>query len=281
MEFYELLKPFGIPSYIAALAVLSYLVFKKIRPISLLSSNIFEKKLFSKDQLFSLFILRYFGETVMWMFINLVIIYIFGAPDWTGNPSQSQFVASIASLIGSVIFVVILIVNERKEKYPQFLDLNWVRGIAFFLFLCCVLIFYFSFNGTLIHDIGSEISIGALIFILILVFIFYLPIPIIMRSSLKFVYDRKEQNIYICANELRETDNPINGNDEINQHKWYILHAVNKELILLGNHPKEKLCTVTKIIKLEDLCNIKMSIEEVDQDSTNEESTNDSTTNNK
>ncbi|BBP90978.1 hypothetical protein BsIDN1_45960 [Bacillus safensis] len=78
-----------------------------------------------------------------------------------------------------------------------------------------------------------------------------------MRSSLKFVYDRKEQNIYIYANELRETDNPINGNDEINQQKWYILHAVNKELILLGNHPKEKLCTVTKIIKLEDLCNIK------------------------
>lgn len=66
----------------------------------------------------------------------------------------------------------------------------------------------------------------------------------------------------------------------MNKKSWCVLHAINKELILLGNNPKPKLCTETKIIKLEDLCNIKMSIEEVDQDSTNEESTNDSTTNN-
>lgn len=48
--------------------------------------------------------------------------------------------------------------------------------------------------------------------------------------------------------------------DENNQ-VWYILHPINKEVILVGNESEPTLCIETIIMKLEDLYKVPIKIE--------------------
>ncbi|MEK4790059.1 hypothetical protein [Bacillus sp. FSL K6-2971] len=275
MEYFGFLEKMGIPGNLAAAIIVLLIIFKLIRPINLLSSSIFEQKLLTKDMVILLLSIKYLGQTLWWVLINLSILYTFGVPSWTGDPNLSPMIGSIFFTIGAPIFTIIYVINSQSSSK---LNRFGVRVLLAILFMVCLLCYYFPLNGTVVTNVFVENPIGKLAIIIGCMTVLCLPIPALMKQISKFLYWTKEKYILVSDIDLANEQNILES--VLNKKSWYVLHAINKELILLGNNPKPKLCTETKIIKLEDLCNIKMSIEEVDQDSTNEESTNDSTTNN-
>ncbi|KWZ67523.1 hypothetical protein [Bacillus altitudinis] len=275
MEYFGFLEKMGIPGNLAAAIIVLLIIFKLIRPINLLSSSIFEQKLLTKDMVILLLSIKYLGQTLWWVLINLSILYTFGVPSLTGDPNISPMIGSIFFTIGAPIFTIIYVINSQSSSK---LNRFGVRVLLAILFMVCLLCYYFPLNGTVVTNVFVENPIGKLAIIIGCMTVLCLPIPALMKQISKFLYWTKEKYILVSDIDLANEQNILES--DLNKKSWYVLHAINKELILLGNNPKPKLCTETKIIKLEDLCNIKMSIEEVDQDSTNEESTNDSTTNN-
>ncbi|KEP29394.1 hypothetical protein QNH25_08535 [Bacillus safensis] len=280
MDYFGFLKTMGIPGNLAAATILFIIIFKLIRPINLLSSSIFEQKLLTKDMVILLLSIKYLGQTLWWVLINLSILYIFDVPSWTGDPDLSPMIGSIFFAIGAPTFFLIYAINS---EFPSKLNRLRVRILLVILFMICLFCYYFPLNGTVVTNVFVENPIGKLAIIMGCTTVLCLPIPALMKQISKFLYWTKEKYILVSDIDLANEQNNLES--DLNKKSWYVLHAINKELILLGNNPKPKLCTETKIIKLEDLCNIKMSIEEIDQDSTNdesanEESTNDSTTNN-
>lgn len=104
MDYFGFLKTMGIPGNLAAATILFIIIFKLIRPINLLSSSIFEQKLLTKDMVILLLSIKYLGQTLWWVLINLSILYIFDVPSWTGDPDLSPMIGSIFFAIGAPTF---------------------------------------------------------------------------------------------------------------------------------------------------------------------------------
>lgn len=65
----KLLSAFGIPTVVISIVFLVINIFKVFQPITLLSSNIFEQKLFSKERLFFVKFCKYLLYALAWMCI--------------------------------------------------------------------------------------------------------------------------------------------------------------------------------------------------------------------
>ncbi|KAF6538651.1 hypothetical protein G9F75_07010 [Bacillus sp. EKM208B] len=263
MDVVGLFKSIGIPGYIAAAGILVYGLVVTFRPITTLTANIFEKKLFSKEKLFTIMIWRHFWQTVFWTVVFLTILSLSNLPEWTVNFNTSTTVGTITATIGEIIFAIILFIIEFEDMdwgFTNFFKPKWIRFSVVIVFVTCLILFYVALDGCIIGSIKGENQLIKLIYILGIPFIFSLPVPFLMRPVSRLVEWSKDKYIVIDRSEQERQQNP--STNEESDDCWYILHAVSKELILLGNKPNPKLCTETKIIKLDELCDKKMFIKD-------------------
>ncbi|KXZ21822.1 hypothetical protein P4T89_03570 [Bacillus nakamurai] len=273
MDVFSLLKSIGIPGSVAAGGVLIYLFVVTFRPITLLSANAFEKKLFSKEKLFLLMSWQHFWQTMLWMCVFLSFTISLNVQKWAINQKLSSTVGSIAIVVGELIFFLILAVKDSKKENSKWniLKSKPMKIVLSILFILCLGVFYISFDGFIVGSALQEKGWNKFILLLIFPFFISLPIPFLMKPISRFIEWSKEMNIYIISvNEDRQqeevtqdvqNDVPTDVDDKKRVH-WYILHPINKEFILLGNNANRKLCTETKIIKFEELCDTTMFIEE-------------------
>ncbi|NPC93638.1 hypothetical protein HOO54_15705 [Bacillus sp. WMMC1349] len=270
MDVFSLLKSIGLPGYIAAGGILVYIFVAKLRPITLLSANIFEKKLFSKEKLFLLMIWRHLWHTAFWSSFFFSIVILTGIPKWTVDINSSSSVGTVFGIFGELLFVLIFLLNDPKYKeedsrISNFFKAYWARCLLAITFVICLSIFYFAFNGFIVGSTEGGNQVDKLIVILVVSFILSLPIPVLMKSVSKLLEWSKEKHIFIKEEYEQESQHNIPISEERHNHEkgqWYVLHAINKELILLGNESNPKLCTETKVIKLEELCDKTMFIED-------------------
>ncbi|OMI24863.1 hypothetical protein BTA31_20905 [Bacillus haynesii] len=263
MDVFSLLIRIGLPGYIAAAGILFYIFVITFRPITLLSANIFEKKLFSKERLFLLMSWSYLWQTAFWTSVFFSMVILTGVPKWTADMNISSLVSTIAVFFGELLFLLIVLVNNKVDsRFLNFFETDWGRRILAVTFVICLSIFYFAFNGLIVGSIQGENQVDKLTAILVLSFVFSLPIPAIMKPVSKLIEWSKEKHILIKEEPEQESHyNTPTSEESYDNGDWYVLHAINKELILLGNKPNPKLCTETKIIKIEELCDKKMFIE--------------------
>ncbi|WP_440097217.1 hypothetical protein ACTDI5_06990 [Bacillus paralicheniformis] len=264
MDVFSLLMKIGLPGYIASGGILVYIFVITFRPITLLSSNTFEKKLFSKERLFLLMSWSHLWQTAFWTSLFFCMITLIGVPKWTAEINSSTLVSTIAVFLGELLFLLIVLVNNKVDsKILNFFKAYWARCLLAVTFVTCLFIFYFALNGLIVDSIEGENQVDKLTAILVLSFSFSLPIPALMKPVSKLIEWSKEKHIIIKEESEQEShhDTPTSEKSAGNGN-WYVLHAINKELILLGNKPNPKLCTETKVIKIEELCNKKMFIEE-------------------
>ncbi|UZD75319.1 hypothetical protein [Bacillus siamensis] len=273
MDVFSLLKSIGIPGSVAAGGILIYLFGVTFRPITLLSANAFEKKLFSKEKLFLLMSWQHFWQTMLWMCVFLSFTISLNVQKWAINQKLSSTVGSIAIVVGELIFFLILAVKDSKKENPKWniLKSKPMKIVLSVLFILCLGVFYISFDGFIVGSALQEKGLNKFILLLIFPFFISLPIPFLMRPISRFIEWSKEMNIYIISvNEDRQQEGvtqdvqnevPTDLGDK-KRIRWYILHPINKEFILLGNNANRKLSTETKIIKFEELCDTTMFIEE-------------------
>ncbi|MEK5082536.1 hypothetical protein [Bacillus sp. FSL H8-0515] len=263
MDVVGLLKSIGIPGYVAAAGILVYGLVVTFRPITTLTANIFEKKLFSKEKLFIVMIWRHFWQTVFWTAAFLSILSLTNLPEWTVNFNTSTTVGTITATIGEILFVIILFIKEFEDKdcgFSNFFKPYWRRCSVVIIFVTCLILFYVALDGFIIGSSKDENQLTKLIYILGIPFVFSLPVPFLMRPVSRLVEWSRDKYIVIDRSEQERPQNP--STNEESDNCWYVLHAISKELILLGNKPNPKLCTETKIIKLEELCDKKMFIKD-------------------
>ncbi|MBU5261958.1 hypothetical protein [Bacillus atrophaeus] len=263
MDVFGLLKSIGIPGYIAAGGILAYGLVVTFRPVTALSANIFERKLFSKEKLFTIMIWRHFWQTVLWTAVFLSIISLTNLPKWTVNFNASTTVGTITATIGEILFVIILFIKEFENNgsgFSNFFKPYWIRCSVVIAFVICLTLFYVALDGFIIGSTRGENQLTKLITILGFPFVFSLPVPILMRPVSRLVDWSKDKYIVIEKSEHERQQNP--PTNEESDDCWYVLHAINKELIFLGNQPNPKLCTKTKTIKLEELCGQTMFIKD-------------------
>ncbi|WP_307892584.1 hypothetical protein [Bacillus swezeyi] len=264
MDVFSLLKSIGLPGYIAAAGILVYIFVITFRPITLLSANIFEKKLFSKERLFLLMSWSHLWQTAFWTSVFFSIVNLTGVPKWTAETNSSTLVSTVAVFLGELLFLLIFLVNNKVDsRFLNFFKEYWARCLLAVAFVICLSIFYFALNGLIVGNIEGENQVDKLIAILVLSFSFSLPIPALMKPVSKLIEWSKEKHIFIKEESEQESHhNTPTSEESHDKGNWYVLHAINKELILLGNNSNPKLCTETKIIKIEELCDKKMFIEE-------------------
>nr|WGD58974.1 hypothetical protein P5626_09655 [Bacillus subtilis] len=65
----ELLSYFEVPSYVILLVGLALYLIRILNPITLFSSNVVEQRLFSKEQVFSLKVIKHILNTLFWVIV--------------------------------------------------------------------------------------------------------------------------------------------------------------------------------------------------------------------
>ncbi|MBU2659040.1 hypothetical protein [Bacillus cabrialesii] len=199
----------------------------------------------------------------MWTALFLSILSVTNLPKWTVDFNLSTTVGTITATIGEILFIIILCIKEFENDGSGFSNLfkpYWIKCSVVIAFVICLTLFYVALDGFIIGSTEGENQLTKLITILGFPFVFSLPVPFLMRPVSRVVEWSKDKFIVIEKSEQERQQNP--PTNEEGDECWYVLHAINKELILLGNRSNPKLCSETKIIKLEELCGQTMFIKD-------------------
>ncbi|RPK11627.1 hypothetical protein [Bacillus subtilis] len=277
----DFLNELGLPEYIVAAVLLLNLLFVSWKPITAISSNILERKLYTKEKLFILKSYFHFWNSVFWMVLFLSGAIIINLPEWI--TSNGNVITFLVLIFGELILLFIIALNEKDNEEDNEKDnkkdnkkensesevnehandkIKAIqtlvhRSFKFFkgnlkrrllltiIFMLCLIIFYDSSNLYLINSSSDLKGLSRVIFILIASFLIALPTPFFLRPISKFIGWTKEENVYLMHDDT----------------KWYVLYPINKELILLGNNSNPKRCDKTKILKLEDFHNKTLFLE--------------------
>lgn len=223
----ELLSYFEAPSYVISLVGIALYLIRILHPITLFSSNVVEKKLFSKERLFFVVVCKYFAYGLYFgiLFFCLSISFndSFG---WTYNEVRNDvslvFIALI--IMFSLIANEIRIIKARSNKA--------IKLLVFLLYLIASLTFYI--NSALWIVFSEYENSRWLIFALLILFLICAAIPFISIPVIKFINGSTKKVVYIT--------------DENNE-DWFILHPINKEIVLLGDNSDPKRCEKTMFIK--------------------------------
>ncbi|MEC1580335.1 hypothetical protein P9D48_03225 [Bacillus subtilis] len=274
----DFLNQLGLPEYIVAAVLLLNLLFVSWKPITAISSNILERKLYTKEKLFILKSYFHLWNSVFWMVLFLSGAIIINPPEWLTNNGHA--ITYFVLIFGELILLFIIALNEKdnekdneknneKENSESAVNehtndkikalqtfvhrsYNFFKGnlkrrlLLTVIFMLCLIIFYVSSNLYLINSSSYFKGSSRIIFILIASFLIALPTPFFLRPISKFIGWTKEENVYLMHDDT----------------KWYVLYPINKELILLGNNSNPKRCGKTKILKLEDFHNKTLFLEE-------------------
>ncbi|MGR8013580.1 hypothetical protein ACU6IJ_06345 [Bacillus sp. RM3] len=235
--FKELTGYLKIPSIV----VTFFVIFSTIKPISFISAGVIEQKFFSKDKLFVYKTGKCILVTVLWMFVlysgaTFILIDIYVGILFTAMV--------IAGLLLLLIYdynnnVGIDILNQKIRSH------SWLQILMIFMFFALFLCFYIGF-----YKMFLELNINSLNGMLVLGFVLFivtLPIPFILKPISEFGNWYTYKVPYWLDNE---------GN------KWYIIHPLDRNVLLLGDNKNYNKCKETMILKKEDIHGKKVYIEE-------------------
>ncbi|WP_254505649.1 hypothetical protein [Bacillus altitudinis] len=232
MDINEILK--GLKEYykIPSIVVTLIIVFSAIRPISFISAGIVEKKFFSKEKLFFFNAVKHIFHTLLWT----IILYT-GATFILIKINEDAKVSIL--ILGQFIWLLIQSTFTNKEsKISRIITSNkWLKCIVVILFFACFLCFYLAFyNMVLAIDNGGTFK--EVLVIGLILFIITLPVPSIMKPIFKCIKWYTDRVLYW---------------EDKEKNKWYLIHLIDKNSFLVGDHKDYILCKKTKLLKKEDL----------------------------
>ncbi|MBS4201312.1 hypothetical protein KHA93_16875 [Bacillus sp. FJAT-49732] len=259
----ELINVFN---YIEILGIIGGFVafIRKIAPVSNLTADIVEVKLFSKEKRLLVTVVKYLFNT----FIATAFMFIFVEFAINRLESIPLLLVSLLMIVNLILFYILLIASTFNSfRYSQIKRLikdlkvrwivKWVYSLQKQILLKKLLILFFyilqtyiSISSCLSYIIfKSGIYLGVrngslddFIAVIIFTFLFSLLIPVLFKPGLSLVnWDNGKQIAYI--------------KDEKDNKKWFILQPAQKNYVLLGNEKEESICTQKKLVQKEDLIN--------------------------
>ncbi len=234
----ELLSYFEAPSYVISLVGIALYLIRILNPITLFSSNVVEKKLFSKERLFFVAVCKYFAYGlyfgILFMCISISFNNSFG---WTYSEVRND----VSLIFIALIIMFSLIANETRNTENVLFKARSNKIIKLLVFLLYLIAsFTFYINSALLIFFSEYENSRWQIFALLILFLICAAIPFISIPVIKFINGSTKKVVYI-------TDE---NNDD-----WFILYPINKEIVLLGDKSDPKRCEKTMFKKIEDIYN--------------------------
>ncbi|WP_342490795.1 hypothetical protein MKX52_12495 [Bacillus sp. FSL R5-0422] len=242
MDLYNILV--DISKYLRIPGILVSLIFfmRIIKPVSFISAGIIEQRMFSKDKLFLLRVSKHLIYTLY------CILFFISIATLEFEPSLCIVYFSI--LLAVIILCNIILINTGEVKgkiLEKIQEKHWLRALhIILLFIFIILIFQSLYYILLTVVKNGTYNDMDLIILIIMIFVFTSLLPSLRGQISKFMNISNEKYAYWRCQEYQ---------------KWYLLHAINKDTVLLGDKSNYKLCSQVKIMKLEDLYNEILYIE--------------------
>ncbi|AUS10702.1 hypothetical protein P5630_14460 [Bacillus subtilis] len=226
----QLLTSIGIPSVLGTLGYLLLQIIKLWNPVTVFSSSVVERKFYSKEKLLIIRFSTYIFSVLAWMTGFVSMAHLTSKFKWDSK-------LLLIEICGGILVIIFFILSVKNKKIKS----KILLVITVFSYMVSFLIFYTGLNGLLLpFQNGDRNEIMAL---LLISFFFSCYIPILFQPFKK-IYE-PSKNVYI----------------EYEGDKWYILHAINKDYLLLGNESDHKSCSTTMIKKKENLYDKPIEIE--------------------
>ena len=260
-ELVKILNYMRIPGIIGGLVTIIW----KVAPLSSLTADIVEVKMFSKEK-------RFIVKSVKYLFYTLIATaFIFTFVNFITNQLESVplFLVNIFLAVNLILFYLLLFFTSfnsnsysQKKNLIKIIKVKWIvkwvllfqklsviKKLMFFIFyvlLTCISIgLYLSYT---IFESGlylgiKEKKLDYLLATIIFTFVFSLLIPVLFKPALSFInWYKGKQTIYL-------------EDEEDKSKRWYILYLNQKNYVLLGNNKEEFLCTEKKLVPKEDIIN--------------------------
>ncbi|QNQ51861.1 hypothetical protein [Bacillus velezensis] len=243
-SFKTLLTSFGLPTIVISGVFIAINLFKGFQPITMFSSVVFEQKLFSKERMFFVKLCRYISYTLVWM---ITFIFLGETLREKLNWEHNEIWSAIAELLIGVIVIFLVCLSLIKKPERKLFKLK--TNIFFKIFMICsylVLVFFFYIQMYLLLAFPQFKQIEMLTAAIVMFFIMCTGIPVITGIIFKSIDLISEKHVFI---------------EDENQKVWYILYPISKKVFLLGDKHDSRLCTKTKIMTLEDLCDTPISVD--------------------
>lgn len=258
----ELVKIFnyiGIPGMIGGLVAIIW----KVAPLSHLTADIVEVKLFSKEK-------RFLVKSVKYLFYTFIATaFIFTFVDFMINRLESvSFTAvNILLFLNLILFYFLLFFTSfnsfsyrQTKKLIKTFKVKWVVKCVLFIqkqsvikklifFIFYIILTYITIGlclSFIVFESGlylgiREKELDYLLAISLFSFFFSLLIPVLFKPGLNLInWYKGKQTIYI-------------EDEEDKSKRWYILYPTQKNYVLLGNKKEEFLCTEKRLIQKEDI----------------------------
>ncbi|AZI47402.1 hypothetical protein [Bacillus velezensis] len=246
-EFWKVIASFlNVPSGI----VLGIAIFTggiiKGGPLTFITSHHVEKALLTKEKRFMLELFFYLVKSICFSCLFLLFVFSSNFYDLIGNNMfVSSTIAGVSLILGQLIFVFFALLNDNSwtkvvTALNEKISYKWKMAL-FFIFFICFLIAYFYVNGLIVYSFKSSvISIGDILSIFIISFIFSLAIPKIFSSFSKYLQWEIKKGVYVS--------DPDSEKDSKESSEWFILYPINKEEVLLGDNPVAKKSKSIRIV---------------------------------
>ncbi|HAM79246.1 hypothetical protein [Ornithinibacillus bavariensis] len=252
-----------VPSIaIAGIAISIIIFYFKFSPVSSLTAEEIQIRLFSKEKRILVNLINYIIKTFVWSII------IFGTTLYLikFNKTVSLIYDNIIFpvLIIEILFFMLLIskeynqigkINEKIKNVKLFRLLSKLRFKKKFRFLLVafyMLLIITTFSSLLAHMynlFNDTIDLNFILAVYLVTYLVCLIIPFISSPCADYITGEtvnKYKDIYILDD---------------NENRWYIYYPINKSFVLLGNNKDEILCSQKKILKFEDLNDLVIYLE--------------------
>lgn len=247
-EFLNILNQLKVPG--ALLLIITMII--KLKPVSFLTSNDLERKLSSKEFRFSYSIVTYLLQTLLYTLFVVVLADLINGL----IAEYSLFHDIIFFLIELVLVVIFSIFYMKYEKGKKFNPdpEKWYKTLGFLLLILLYLLGWlcsisYILSRSVYHDFSPKNDLTNELWIALVVaaYILCLMLPLLFKPILKYVEIQSKRDYYIEDDEKQ---------------KWYILHPINSEEILLGDKVNSTSSKQYKIIPKDNLIGILIKGEE-------------------
>ncbi|KAA6448580.1 hypothetical protein [Bacillus swezeyi] len=238
----KLANSLGIPSVIVPL----FFLLRMFKPLSFFSANVVEQRMFSKERIFYFKAFKHVFYTFFWMStLFSTAFYLKDFVDW--EPNNVYFY--LVLVVGELVWFFIFLINQDALHYRtvSFVKNNrLIKSLLVIIFMGCLWSVYMPFYQLLLLSFETStlmigISIGT-------IFIVTSFIPFILRPISRLIKWSTVKTVYI--------------RDKEQGRKWFVLYAINQDTVLLGDSSEVKACKENMIMKIEDLYNRPIKIEE-------------------
>lgn len=235
MELKEILKGMNEFFKIPGIVLSIFFFLSAFKPVSFFSAGLVERKFFSKEKLFVFNAVKYIFQLLIWAFI----IYFFATLFKSSKIKLSgNFIFWMAIAAEFIWFLILFMYTNKENKLVQIItSKKWSKLIIIFLFIVCLLCCYSGFyNMVLEFDIGGTFE--GILAIVVTLFITTLPVPFIMKP---------------VSHLLNWYTNKVLYWEDDEKNKWYLIHLIDKNSFLVGDHKDYISCKKTKLLKKDDL----------------------------